>query len=171
MTGNHNGWHRRQAPEVVATLVYTKECDVYSYGILVWEIFNNARQPFEEFSNKTVRRRLCEPTFRPYLSPDIPEEIRIIVTACWCPLPEQRPIMKDVAWILKKYIRHSQLWWTRPNLVQFQSKMDSRRLKSELRKKVHVGSCKGSKKRIRKEKNGCCHRIDAMRTQWSSRQK
>ncbi|KAK6025870.1 hypothetical protein OSTOST_08216, partial [Ostertagia ostertagi] len=46
-----------QAPEVVNTLVYTKECDVYSYGILVWEIFNNAKQPFEEFSNKTVRRR------------------------------------------------------------------------------------------------------------------
>ncbi|VDO36339.1 unnamed protein product [Haemonchus placei] len=96
-----------QAPEVVATRIYTRESDVYSYGILVWEIFNDAKQPFEEFSNKTVRRRLADPTFRPPLSPDIPHEIRIIVNACWCALPEQRPVMKDVAWILKKYIRHS----------------------------------------------------------------
>ncbi|EYC36048.1 hypothetical protein Y032_0939g3126 [Ancylostoma ceylanicum] len=96
-----------QAPEVISTYVYTRECDVYSYGILVWEIFNDARMPFEEYSNKTVRRRLAEPKFRPPLSPLMPDEIRIIVGACWCANPEQRPVMKDVAWILRKFIRHT----------------------------------------------------------------
>ncbi|ETN80095.1 protein tyrosine kinase [Necator americanus] len=81
----------RQAPEVIATRMYTRECDVYSYGILVWEIFNNARMPFEEYSNRTVRQRLCEPRFRPPLTPDMPDEIRIIVAACWCANPELRP--------------------------------------------------------------------------------
>ncbi|KAK6044327.1 hypothetical protein COOONC_18168, partial [Cooperia oncophora] len=96
-----------QAPEVMSTLVYTRECDVYSYGILVWEIFNDARQPFEEFSNRTVRHRLAEPNFRPPLSPDMPIEIRVIVAACWNSIPDHRPIMKDVAWILRKFIRHT----------------------------------------------------------------
>lgn len=98
---------RWQAPEVVTTLVYTRECDVYSYGILVWEIFNDARSPFEGLSNAEVRNRLPDPKFRPPLSPTIPEEIRIIVAACWSAIPDQRPMMKDVAWILKKFIRHT----------------------------------------------------------------
>ncbi|EYC19152.1 hypothetical protein Y032_0025g1204 [Ancylostoma ceylanicum] len=95
-----------QAPEVVATHIYTRECDVYSYGILVWEIFNNAKMPFAEYDNKTVRARIFDPTFRPPLSDDLPDEIRVIVTACWAAQPNNRPVMKDVAWILKRFQKH-----------------------------------------------------------------
>ncbi|KHJ81747.1 hypothetical protein OESDEN_18565, partial [Oesophagostomum dentatum] len=97
----------RQAPEVVATHIYTRECDVYSYGILVWEIFNNAKMPFEEYDNKTVRTRISDPKFRPPLSNDFPDEIRVIVTACWSAQPANRPVMKDVAWILKRFQKHN----------------------------------------------------------------
>ncbi|KAK6038190.1 hypothetical protein COOONC_24305 [Cooperia oncophora] len=31
-----------QAPEVLRTGIYTTKCDIYSYGILIWEIFHNA---------------------------------------------------------------------------------------------------------------------------------
>ncbi|XGW30033.1 hypothetical protein V3C99_009224 [Haemonchus contortus] len=156
-----------QAPEVVATRIYTRESDVYSYGILVWEIFNDAKQPFEEFSNKTVRRRLADPTFRPPLSPDIPHEIRIIVNACWCALPEQRPVMKDVAWILKKYIRHSipgdaqnrslpvpaqSDAWRRSSskdrdrsIKSVKSKIDSRRSKMDIKKSLSLRRRKDSR--------------------------
>ncbi|KAK6053966.1 protein tyrosine kinase [Cooperia oncophora] len=95
-----------QAPEVVATHIYTRECDVYSYGILVWEIFNDAKMPFEEYDNKTVRQRLSDPKFRPPLSEDLPDEIRVVVTACWSAMPDSRPVMKDVAWILKGFQKH-----------------------------------------------------------------
>ncbi|ETN72135.1 protein tyrosine kinase [Necator americanus] len=95
-----------QAPEVVATHIYTRECDVYSYGILVWEIFNNAKMPFEEYDNKTVRARISDPRFRPPLSDDLPDEIRVIVTACWAAQANNRPRMKDVAWILKRFQKH-----------------------------------------------------------------
>ncbi|KAE9417521.1 hypothetical protein Angca_006687, partial [Angiostrongylus cantonensis] len=97
---------RWQAPEVISKFVYTRECDVYSYGILVWEIFNDGKVPFEEHSNRTVRQRLSDPKFRPPISKEWPEEVRIIVAACWLADPRRRPVMKDVAWILKKFIRH-----------------------------------------------------------------
>lgn len=96
-----------QAPEVVATHIYTRECDVYSYGILVWEIFNDAKMPFEEYDNKTVRARLSDPTFRPPISEDLPDEIRVIIAACWSAMPDRRPVMKDVAWILKRFQKHN----------------------------------------------------------------
>ncbi|VDL73690.1 unnamed protein product [Nippostrongylus brasiliensis] len=35
---------RWQAPEVLRTRIYTAKCDVYSYGILVWEIFNDVHR-------------------------------------------------------------------------------------------------------------------------------
>ncbi|KAL6738953.1 hypothetical protein Aduo_012449 [Ancylostoma duodenale] len=100
-------YQHMQAPEVVATHIYTRECDVYSYGILVWEIFNNAKMPFAEYDNKTVRARIFDPTFRPPLSDDLPDEIRVIVTACWAAQPNNRPVMKDVAWILKRFQKHN----------------------------------------------------------------
>ncbi|VDM65406.1 unnamed protein product [Strongylus vulgaris] len=96
-----------QAPEVVRTHIYTRECDVYSYGILVWEIFNDAKMPFADYDNKTVRARLSDPTFRPPLSDDLPDEIRIVVTACWAAQPLNRPVMKDVACILKRFEKHN----------------------------------------------------------------
>ncbi|VDL72896.1 unnamed protein product [Nippostrongylus brasiliensis] len=72
-----------QAPEVIETHIYTRECDVYSYGILI-----------------------SDPNFRPPLSPDLPDEIRVIISACWGGRPDRRPVMKDVAWILKKFQKH-----------------------------------------------------------------
>uniref|UniRef100_A0A158P7Z1 Non-specific protein-tyrosine kinase n=1 Tax=Angiostrongylus cantonensis TaxID=6313 RepID=A0A158P7Z1_ANGCA len=96
-----------QAPEVMAKHIYTRECDVYSYGIVIWEIFNNAKTPFEEYDNKTVRQRLSDPRFRPPLSDDIPKEIRVVVTACWSAAPENRPAMKEVAWILRRFLKHN----------------------------------------------------------------
>ncbi|PIO59875.1 hypothetical protein TELCIR_18647, partial [Teladorsagia circumcincta] len=47
----------RQAPEVIATRTYTAKCDVYSYGILVWEIFHNAETPFEGIDEKTLEAK------------------------------------------------------------------------------------------------------------------
>ncbi|VDM58264.1 unnamed protein product [Angiostrongylus costaricensis] len=52
-----------QAPEVMTKHIYTRECDVYSYGIVIWEIFNNAKTPFEEYDNKTVRQRVSGQNF------------------------------------------------------------------------------------------------------------
>ncbi|KAJ1347394.1 hypothetical protein KIN20_002433 [Parelaphostrongylus tenuis] len=98
---------KRQAPEVIAKHIYTRRSDVYSYGIVVWEIFNNAKPPFEEYDNKTFRKRISDPNFRPPLSADIPKVIRVIVTACWSAVPEHRPPMKDVAWILRRFEKHN----------------------------------------------------------------
>ncbi|KAK6024689.1 hypothetical protein OSTOST_09497, partial [Ostertagia ostertagi] len=96
-------WQASRPPVCRRHYIYTRECDVYSYGILVWEIFNNAKMPFEEYDNKTVRQRLSDPTFRPPLSEDLPDEIRVVCTACWSAAPDSRPVMKDVAWILKGF--------------------------------------------------------------------
>ncbi|KAK6056124.1 hypothetical protein COOONC_06371, partial [Cooperia oncophora] len=65
----HSNW---QAPEVILTRVYTAKCDVYSYGILIWEIFHNAETPFKGIDNKKLRAKISNPNYRPRLDPELP---------------------------------------------------------------------------------------------------
>ncbi|KAK6015974.1 protein tyrosine kinase [Ostertagia ostertagi] len=100
---------RWQAPEVIATRVYTPACDVYSYGILVWEIFNDAEMPYKGIDNKTIKAKISEPDFRPNIDPAIPHNVQVVMKCCWNGDPAQRPTMKRVFELLlrKASVRRS----------------------------------------------------------------
>uniref|UniRef100_A0A0K0DPM6 Non-specific protein-tyrosine kinase n=1 Tax=Angiostrongylus cantonensis TaxID=6313 RepID=A0A0K0DPM6_ANGCA len=88
---------RWQAPEVISTRIYTAKCDVYSYGILLWEIFNNGEQPFRGMSNKIIKSKICDPKFRPPVDPTLPIVIQRVMRTCWRADPKKRPMMAQVA--------------------------------------------------------------------------
>ncbi|PIO60230.1 hypothetical protein TELCIR_18278, partial [Teladorsagia circumcincta] len=89
-----------QAPEVIATRIYTAKCDVYSYGILVWEIFHNAETPFEGIDEKTLEAKMSDPSFRPRLNPELPIIARKVMMTCWQADPVKRPVMTEVTLFL-----------------------------------------------------------------------
>ncbi|KAK6013499.1 hypothetical protein OSTOST_21184, partial [Ostertagia ostertagi] len=86
-----------QAPEVISTRVYTAKCDVYSYGILLWEIFNNGETPYKGIDNKTVREKISDPKFRPPTDATLPIVIYRVMKTCWRANPVKRPSMAQVA--------------------------------------------------------------------------
>ncbi|KAL6737177.1 hypothetical protein Aduo_010844 [Ancylostoma duodenale] len=88
---------RWQAPEVISERVYTKKCDVYSFAILLWEIFNNAQMPHARISNKIVKERISDPSFRPPLDSKLPIVIRRVMRTCWRADPNKRPTMAQAA--------------------------------------------------------------------------
>ncbi|KJH46880.1 protein tyrosine kinase [Dictyocaulus viviparus] len=88
---------RWQAPEVISTRTYTAKCDVYSYGILVWEIFNDAQQPFTGMDVKTVKSKIIDPKFRPPVDPRLPIVIQRVMRSCWRADPKRRPNMEQTA--------------------------------------------------------------------------
>jgi len=47
---------RWMPPESLLYRTFTVESDIWSYGILLWEIFTYGRQPWFEFSNHEVPR-------------------------------------------------------------------------------------------------------------------
>ncbi|KJH46879.1 protein tyrosine kinase [Dictyocaulus viviparus] len=94
---------RWQAPEVILTRIYTVKCDVYSYGILVWEIFNDAEQPFKGMDLKTVRSKINDPKFRPPVDLKIPIVIQRVMRSCWRADPKKRPNMAQAA----RYLIHA----------------------------------------------------------------
>lgn len=46
------------APEALNFGKYTTLCDVWSYGILVWEIFSKGDTPYTGMSNSRARERI-----------------------------------------------------------------------------------------------------------------
>lgn len=46
------------APEALNFGKYTSLCDVWSYGILMWEIFSRGDTPYSGMSNSRARERI-----------------------------------------------------------------------------------------------------------------
>ncbi|KAK6017098.1 hypothetical protein OSTOST_17414 [Ostertagia ostertagi] len=87
----------RQAPEVIATRIYTVKCDVYSYGITIWEVFNNGEIPFTGIDNKTIRSKISDNKFRPPIDFSVPIVVRRVIKTCWRGDPKRRPTMSQAA--------------------------------------------------------------------------
>ncbi|KAK2949560.1 putative serine/threonine protein kinase [Blattamonas nauphoetae] len=70
----------------------TQKSDVYSLGILMWEILT-MQLPFEGYSFKSLVEAVCEDDERPELpspSEDVPKGILTLIQSCWKTDPEER---------------------------------------------------------------------------------
>lgn len=86
---------RWMAPESLADGVFTSDSDVWSYGIVLWEIATLAEQPYQGLANEqvlqfVVARGTLE---RPVQCPDLLYDIMI---ACWKWFPGSRPLFTDI---------------------------------------------------------------------------
>ncbi|KAK6044199.1 hypothetical protein COOONC_18295 [Cooperia oncophora] len=60
---------RWQAPEVFFYHMYLRESDVWSYGMLMSEIYNDGNVPFHDKPLAEIRSKICDPKFRPSVPP------------------------------------------------------------------------------------------------------
>ncbi|KAE8747684.1 mitogen-activated protein kinase kinase kinase 7 [Frankliniella occidentalis] len=82
---------------------YTEKCDVYSWGIILWEVLSR-RKPFSESGN--AFRILWEvyKGIRPPRIQNCPKPVEDIMTRCWDKDPNLRPPMDDVVNYMSKLI-------------------------------------------------------------------
>ncbi|KAF6724403.1 Mixed lineage kinase domain-like protein [Oryzias melastigma] len=71
------------APEMLDNLnnKFTKECEIYSVGIVLWEIATR-KKPFDGLDNKTFYKKVCMEKYQEPLPPDCPENLQQIINAC-----------------------------------------------------------------------------------------
>mmetsp|Transcript_16243 Transcript_16243/g.45845 ORF Transcript_16243/g.45845 Transcript_16243/m.45845 type:complete len:598 (+) Transcript_16243:252-2045(+) len=92
------------APEVLSGQAFNEKCDVYSFGIVLWEIITR-REPFEEFKSfKTFRDAVVKSHVRPVIPHDCTECLRALVNSCWHPSPEARPAFPSIVTALETCI-------------------------------------------------------------------
>ncbi|KAF6261268.1 serine-threonine/tyrosine-protein kinase catalytic domain-containing protein [Scenedesmus sp. NREL 46B-D3] len=81
---------RWAAPEVLSQQAWSSASDVWSFGVVLWEIFSNGGEPYAAQSNQEVAHsvlsgaRLARPA-------RYPSEAYQLMLACWASQPEERP--------------------------------------------------------------------------------
>ncbi|EFO27420.1 TK/FER protein kinase [Loa loa] len=88
------------APETIQRLVYTSKTDVWSYGVMVWEIFANAAEPYPGMTNAEVKEKVTN-GYKMLFAPEAPPWIvEIVHNGCWQLNPDRRANMGQIArWI------------------------------------------------------------------------
>lgn len=81
---------RWMAPESLADGVFTNQSDVWSYGVVLWEIATLAEQPYQGLANEQVLQFVLrgELLDKPENCPDV---LYSLMLACWQKRPANRP--------------------------------------------------------------------------------
>ncbi|XP_028835865.1 high affinity nerve growth factor receptor isoform X2 [Denticeps clupeoides] len=86
---------RWMPPESIMYRKFTTESDIWSFGVVLWEIFTYGKQPWYQLSNSeaieciTQGRELERPR-------TCPKEVHLLMQGCWQREPQQRLVIKDI---------------------------------------------------------------------------
>lgn len=83
------------APEALNYGKYTSLCDIWSYGVLVWEIFSKGGTPYQGMTN-TRARELIDSGYRMPAPEGTPDEVYQLMLRCWQYDPEDRPHFAEI---------------------------------------------------------------------------
>lgn len=83
------------APELWRGEEYDESADIYSLGIVLWEILTLSH-PYEGVSQAHLPMLVAAQRRRPIIPPHAPPEFVRLVTACWADNPADRPSAEEV---------------------------------------------------------------------------
>ncbi|KAM4651638.1 ephrin type-A receptor 2 [Discoglossus pictus] len=95
---------RWTAPEAISYRKFTSASDVWSYGIVMWEVMSYGERPYWEMSNQEVMKAINE-GFRLPAPMDCPSAIYQLMMQCWRQERNHRPKFADIVSFLDKLIR------------------------------------------------------------------
>lgn len=95
---------RWTAPEAIAFRKFTSASDVWSMGIVCWEVMSYGERPYWNWSNQDVIKSI-EKGYRLPAPMDCPEAIYQLMLDCWQKERTHRPTFANLTQTLDKLIR------------------------------------------------------------------
>ncbi|RIB11646.1 hypothetical protein C2G38_2202874 [Gigaspora rosea] len=90
------------APEVFRKKQYTFSSDIYSIGMIMWEL-TSGRRPFcDREYDGNLALSICDGS-RPVITEDTPIFWAILMQKCWCSEPSERPSISEIYKIISSY--------------------------------------------------------------------
>ncbi|CAK7346542.1 unnamed protein product [Dovyalis caffra] len=99
MTGE-TGTLGYMAPEVLDGKPYNRKCDVYSFGICLWETYC-CDMPYPDLSFAEVSSAVVRQHLRPEIPRCCPSSLASVMRKCWDANPEKRPEMDEIVRLLE----------------------------------------------------------------------
>lgn len=84
------GTYRWMAPEVILHQKYNEKVDVYSFGIILFELFTST-VPYAHLSPLEAAAAVVREGLRPEVPPDVHPAVAALASRCWSTLSADRP--------------------------------------------------------------------------------
>lgn len=92
------------APEVLLGQPFNEKADVYSFGLVLWQIVSR-QELFPQFDNlETFIRAICHNSLRPTIPADTPPALTELIVSCWQANPDLRPAFSQIVDTLNSII-------------------------------------------------------------------
>lgn len=88
------------APEVLNSQPYNHKVDVYSYGMILWEMLTGDI-PFNGFTQMEVALAVVTEKVRPKIPLNCPKNLARLIRTCWDDDPSKRPEFKRIVDVLE----------------------------------------------------------------------
>ncbi|XP_071952075.1 muscle, skeletal receptor tyrosine protein kinase-like isoform X2 [Antedon mediterranea] len=92
---------RWTSPEALWDYQFTCQSDMWSFGILLWEIFTNALKPYSGMSHEDVFMKVRQ-GYRLGCPKDTPKGVYELMKMCWAHEASQRPLFQTVYAVLEE---------------------------------------------------------------------
>ena len=88
------------APETIKSNKYSIKTDVYSFGILMYEVVTD-KTPYPAFKNGELtdyafKQKVVEENYRPIFKDPIKKSIKELIESCWSSDPNDRPTFEEL---------------------------------------------------------------------------
>ncbi|CAI2167671.1 6790_t:CDS:1 [Funneliformis geosporum] len=128
------------APEVLNGAKFSKESDIYSLGMVMWEL-TSGRKPFDyvEHDHNLIYQIIDGK--RPDITQDTPDFYSNLMKRCWHPDPSKRPLIAEIKDKFDKFDYYYKFHTILPKIVRCEEKrlelVHSMKLGPEFSEKPH----------------------------------
>lgn len=104
---SETGTYRWMAPEMIRHEPYNEKVDVYSYGVVLWELFS-CEVPFSGMTPIQAAFAVADKHLRPMSESEYAKDVKIpaswaaLISQCWHPSSHARPRFQDILRILEE---------------------------------------------------------------------
>ncbi|PKA64616.1 Serine/threonine-protein kinase HT1 [Apostasia shenzhenica] len=110
------GTYRWMAPEMIKHKRYGRKVDVYSFGLLLWEMVTGT-VPFEDMTPIQAAFAVVNKNMRPIIPSDCPVALRALIEQCWSSLPEKRPEFSEIVKVLEHSLFYLSFSFSKAHLL------------------------------------------------------